>query len=88
MDRDRERTNTWIQKGLADRSQIVALEGAQSYQTTVKSGVPQGPVVGPCVFLFYINGLLDTLRSEVRLFANDTVVYLSVVQQQDASILQ
>ncbi len=84
----RGRTNTWIQSFLADRSQIVVLEGAQSYQANVKSGVPQGSVLGPCLFLFYINDLPNTLRSEVRLFADDTVVYLSVAQQQDASILQ
>ncbi len=38
------RTNTWIQSFLADRSQIVVLEGAQSYQANVKSGVLQGSV--------------------------------------------
>ncbi len=44
--------------------------------------------MGPCLFLFYINDLANTLRSEVRLVADATVVYLSVAQQQDASILQ
>ncbi len=38
----RGRTNTWIQNFLADRSHIVVLEGVQSYQATVKSGVPRG----------------------------------------------
>ncbi len=82
------RTNTWIQNFLADRSQIVLLEGAQSYQATVKSGVPQESILGPSLFLFYINDMPDTLRSEDRLFADGTIVYISVAQKQDASIFQ
>ncbi len=84
----RGRTNTWIQSFLADRSQIVVLDGAQSYQANFKSGVPQGSVLGTCLFLFYINDLPNTLRSEVRLFADDTVVYLSVDLQQDLEKLE
>ncbi len=67
--------------------ELVVWEGAQSYQATFKSGVHQGSVLCPFLFLFYINDLPNTLRSEVRLFADDTD-YLSVSQQQDASILQ
>ncbi len=46
------RGRTWIQSFLADRSQIVVLEGAQCYQANFKFGVPQGSVLGPCLFFF------------------------------------
>ncbi len=52
------------------------------------SPVYSGVSFGSCLFLFYKNDLPNTLISEVRLFANDTIVYLSVAQQQDASIIQ
>ncbi len=84
----REQTNAWIRGFLADRSQTVVLQGSQSYETEVKSGVPQGSVLGPCLFLFYINDLPDTLASDVRLFADDTVAYLAIGQQQDTTTLQ
>ncbi len=84
----RGQINAWIRGFLADRSQTVVLQGSRSYQTEVKSGVPQGSVLGLCLFLFYINDLPDTLASNIRLFADDTVVYLAIGQQQDTTTLQ
>ena len=84
----RGRTNAWIRGFLADRKQTVILEGSRSSEVDVTSGVPQGSVLGPCLFLFYINDLPETLVCNVRLFADDTVVYLAIGQQSDANILQ
>ncbi len=84
----RGQTNAWIRGFLADRSQTVVLQVSQSYETDVKSVIPQGSVLGPCLFLFYINDLPDTLASNIRLFADDTVVYLAIGQQQDTTTLQ
>jgi len=64
-------TNTWIGNFLSDHSQSVLVKGASFGCGPVISGVPQGSVLGPCLFLFYINDIADSLTSTVRLFADD-----------------
>ena len=68
-----QQCNRWILNYLSDRSQKVLVEGERSDSVGVTSGVPQGSVLGPCLFLFYINDLLDGLKSRVRLFADNTI---------------
>ena len=60
----------------------------RSQTLSLTSGVPQGSVVGHILFLIDINDLLDDIRSRVRLFADDTAVYLAVTSLQDAQLLQ
>ena len=78
----------WIKSFLIGWSETVVPDGESSNEVPVTSGVPQGSVLGPLLFLLYINDLSDNVQSEVRLFANDTTVYLTVSSANDSSILQ
>ena len=81
-------TLNWIRAFLLGRTQAVVLEGERSAEVPVTSGVPQGSVLGPLLFLLYINDLPQNIQSQVRLFADDTAVYLTVTSLEDANILQ
>ena len=80
----RGNVNTWIKNWLKDRKQSVVVDGEKSEPVSVDSGVPQGSVLGPGLFLYYINDLPARLRSRVRLFAEDTIAYLVIILQKDA----
>jgi len=82
------KTNRWIESFLSSRTQTVVLDGARSYEGEVASGVPQGSVLGPCLFLYYINDLPDGLTSTARLFADDTIIYITISSAIDTAILQ
>ena len=64
------------------------MEGQHSDRVPVTSGVPQGSVLGLCLFLHYINDLPEGIGSTVRLFADDTVMYLTIASQTDSHKLQ
>ena len=82
-------TRAWIQAFLGDRKQEVILDGAHSTQADVLSGVPQGTVPGPLLFLAYINDLPEFLRSsDCRLFADDRLLYCTVNKDTESALLQ
>ena len=80
--------NRWIRNWLEGRTQTVVLEGQRSRSVSVDSGVPQGSVLGPSLFLYYINDLQENLNSTVRLFADDTIAYLTVTPKDKGKLLQ
>ena len=66
----------------------MVLDGRASDPVPVLSGVPQGSVLGPVLFLIFINDLPDNIMSSVRLFADDCVLYRNVKSPLDCQILQ
>lgn len=81
-------TLTWISSFLKHRTQRVVVSGEKSAWSSVISGVPQGTVLGPLLFLAYINDLPENIRSSIRLFADDCVIYREIVNDLDSDILQ
>ena len=65
----------WIQSWLTQRTQTVVVDGISSPPVHVLSGVPQGTVLGPLMFLLYINDIATGISSPLRLFADDCLLY-------------
>ena len=63
--------HNWLTSFLTKRYMRVVVEGERSKFVYVESGVPQGTVLGPLLFLCHINDLSDSVTSNVRLFADD-----------------
>ena len=78
----------WISEYLQGRSQVVVVNGEKSTSANVLSGIPQGTVLGPLLFVVYINDLLDNIKSDGFLFADDAKVFRKVATKEDALILQ
>ena len=78
----------WFESFLSERYQSVVCEGKTSSPLPVTSGVPQGTVLGPLLFLLYINDLSDNLQSTVKLFADDALLYGVITSDSDCDRLQ
>ena len=81
----------WIRDFLTGRRQYVSVKGESSSWKDVSSGVPQGSVLGPILFILYINDLPEVVSSSVKIFADDTKLYNkdsnSDIIQQDLDAL-
>ena len=82
------KTLAWISAFLKDRTQKALVSGEKSSWCDVLSGVSQGTVLGPLLFLTYINDLRKDIQSTVRLFADDCVIYREIKNELDAQMLQ
>ena len=79
----------WIRAFLTGHRQQVVLDGVTSSIAPVVSGVPQGSVLGPLLFIIYINDLPQYIKhSTVRLFADDCALYRPIYDYNDTALLQ
>ena len=81
-------TFAWIEHWLTRRSQCVVLDGETSNPVPVLSGVPQGTVLGPLMFLLYINDITKDIDSPLRMFADDCLLYRIIESTEDTTKLQ
>ena len=80
----------WIISFLSNHTQHVVVSGTQSLSSSVSSGVPQGSVLRPVLFLLYINDITSEIQSQVRLFAvvaGDCLIYRTIHSEIDHTIL-
>ena len=78
----------WIEKWLIDRRQRVVVDGEVSNWKSVLSGVPQGSLLGPMLFLIYINVLDDDITNKVLKFVDDTKGFRKIKSDADRQHLQ
>ena len=79
---------TWIESFLTSRKQRVVIKGLKSSWKSILSGVPQGSVLGPILFLIYINDIVDNLNCTAYLFADDMKIFSGIRDHSDADKLQ
>ena len=84
----RSNTKLWITNFLANRTQCTRVNGSCSKWYPVLSGTPQGTVLGPHLFLLYINDIHQDVSSTTRLFADDCLVYRPINSADDELALQ
>ena len=78
----------WLSSFLTNRRQRVVLRNGQSSWRWVKSGVPQGSILGPIMFLVYVNDMPDDIACTAKMFADDTKVYNTIRVFEDCCKLQ
>ena len=75
----------WFENYLSERRQRDVLPGAISDWVYIKAGVPPGSIIGPLLFLIFINDIVNDIGSNIRLFAYDTSLYIIVDNPQTSA---
>ena len=78
----------WLDNFLTSRTMKVGLRGTFSQLLEVLSGVPQGSVLGPLLFLLYVNEFPSWIKCDMRMFADDTKLWCRIMKHTDSSVLQ
>ena len=73
---------SWFQSYLHRRQQRVIIHGVNSQWGIIPAGVPQGATLGPMLFLIYINDITEKIKSNIKLFADDTPCMLPLMKMQ------
>ncbi|MCG7879605.1 MAG: reverse transcriptase family protein, partial [Candidatus Thiodiazotropha endolucinida] len=81
-----EQVLKWFSSYLSGRRQCVVLRGTISDWAPVHAGVPQGSILGPLLFLIFINDIVRNINCSIRLFADDTSLYIVVDNPQTAAL--
>ena len=77
----------WLTSFLSNRKQWVVLDGTPSEWSDVISGVPQGTILGPILFLFDVNDIPERIQSTAKLFADDCKIYRCIHSREDYCML-
>ena len=78
----------WVKDFLQHRRQRVCIEDVLSAWQPISSGVPQGSVLGPILFIIYMNNLPNGIQSMCRIFADDTEAFSRITSRQNQEYLQ
>ena len=76
----------WIESYLTNRRQRVVIDGKKSDWTYISAGVPQGSILGPLLFLIYVNDIIVDIESQILLFADDTCIFEPVTDENTSIV--
>ena len=80
---------SWLEYFLTKRFQRVVIDGSYSEWLPVRSGVPQSSILGPLLFLLYLDDIHYTIsHSSIQMFADDVALYKEITTESDSKLLQ
>ena len=82
----KDRLLDWFRSYLSDRKQRVCMDGYCSTWNSINAGVPQGSILGPYLFLLFVNDIVDVVSNKIKLFADDTSLYCIVDNHETAAV--